>query len=273
MSTLLLQREVRVDGVLTDATSAVLRDSTNSYGVKRADTGEILVAAGTAMGHNGTGLYSVTIADAAAGVTYLWGWQIVLDGDIYQDDEEVVAPADAVAASYLTLDEADAIAGTLLSGLVAAYMAAEPPQKQAALEAASADVDGACRWQGRKYDGDGAISGTAQVLEFPRLAYGDASYAIAPTLGSLCNIWDWDADTATAVVPEAVKRAVVIQAADRLDGRRLGRLDGRAGLIAQTTGSLSETYTAAGPTEAMRRLCPEAAALVERYRLRSGGLL
>lgn len=270
-----------VNGTLTDVDTAVLRDATAAYGIKRHDTDEVIVAAGTAMDHDldEPGVYTYTFTPAA-GVTYDYAVEFTRGAKLYRAVDQLTVPVEANAPCYLTVTEADALAETMLSSLVAAYTAAETAQKQAALEQASADVDSAYRYQGRRYDVSGVLTSTPQVLEFPRLAYGDgcdyAAWApgLAPAAGGRGNIWDWDDAAGTAVVPEAVKRAVVLQAADRLDGTRLAKVEQRFGLSAQATGSLSETYAAQpGSEQALMRVCPEARALLERYRLRSGGLL
>jgi hypothetical protein len=71
----------RIAGVLTDATSVTLNDDTATYGVRRVDTGAVVVAAGTAFTHDGTGLYSYTLTGLTAGVTYQFSVEKVYAGE------------------------------------------------------------------------------------------------------------------------------------------------------------------------------------------------
>lgn len=153
--------------------------------------------------------------------------------------------------SYLSTSEADAIAATMIPAMVAAYTAAEPAARASALEQASADIDACWRWQGRRYD-------PLQGLEFPRIPWPDQAIV-------------WDQVEQEVVVPAAVLRAVVLQAADRLDGTRLGALLARDGLTSMTTASLSEAY-AAGSAMATQIVTPAARGLLSRFRLSGGGL-
>src|SRR5438045_3219688 len=60
----------RVNGTLTDVTSAVLSDPDGTFGVERADTHAVVVADGTAMTHEGTGLYTYTFTEPDVGISY-----------------------------------------------------------------------------------------------------------------------------------------------------------------------------------------------------------
>jgi uncharacterized phiE125 gp8 family phage protein len=95
MSQLIINRSIKVEGVLTDATSVALSDATATYGVKRTDTGAIVVAAGTAMTKIETGVYRYTIDDAIAGVTYTWFIRTILNGRTYYKEGSRTIPADA----------------------------------------------------------------------------------------------------------------------------------------------------------------------------------
>lgn len=70
MPDLTLTFQYRINGTLTDVTSAVLSDSTATYGVRRADSGGTVVAAGTAMTHVSTGTYTYTFTEPALGLDY-----------------------------------------------------------------------------------------------------------------------------------------------------------------------------------------------------------
>jgi len=68
--TVTVQFRFRVAGTLTDVTSVVLEDVTDTYGVKRDDTQAVVVAASTAMDHPSTGIYSKSFTEPAVGLTY-----------------------------------------------------------------------------------------------------------------------------------------------------------------------------------------------------------
>ncbi|MFZ5829467.1 MAG: hypothetical protein ACOY3P_05235, partial [Planctomycetota bacterium] len=103
-----IRRKWLVDGVLTDVTSAVLRDATGTYGVKRDDTDEVVVASGTAMTHVSTGVYEYTFEEPAAGLTYA-GWvEFVYAGSTYRFEHEVTGSVSMaeMAVSYESLRRA-----------------------------------------------------------------------------------------------------------------------------------------------------------------------
>lgn len=175
--------------------------------------------------------------------------------------------------AYLITAEADTIAAALPASLLTAWSAASAPNKTAALEQATADVDAAGPYQGRRYDATGA-----QVLEFPRVAYGSGLRGQGSGVsGSVADVlWDWDATAKAAVVPLLVKRAVVYQANAILDGAEGRRLDGRhGGLASQSVGGMSESYVqgAGGPGSGLQLLTRHAAQLMQRYRLATGRIL
>jgi len=72
-----------VDDVLTDATSVQFNDPTSTYGLRRVDTQEIIVAAGEDWDHPATGTYQYD-EDALGlvdGVTYEYWIEVFFDGD------------------------------------------------------------------------------------------------------------------------------------------------------------------------------------------------
>jgi hypothetical protein len=155
---------------------------------------------------------------------------------------------------YLSVAEADALAGQLVARQVASYVGtADADQRQAALNQASADID-AGQWQGQRYD-------SAQARAFPRL---QSAALTAPSTA----VWDLD-EFGVAIVPERVYRAVLLQADSILAGRRNDRMDARHdGVSSQSADGLSEAYS--GPAEV---LCRAAAEVMRVYRLRTGQLL
>ncbi len=78
MSRIEITRRIWVDRVPADPTSITLADPTNTFGVQRMDTSEIIVQAGTAMHKRATGSYYYNIDDAVPGVTYRFWTKIVL---------------------------------------------------------------------------------------------------------------------------------------------------------------------------------------------------
>ena len=175
--------------------------------------------------------------------------------------------------SYLIADEADDIAASLPATVLASYLAASVSQKNAALELASADLDTAMRYQGRKYDPE-------QALEFPRVAYETpvaSRYGSAIATSVPDTIWDWDADADEAVVPAAVKMACLLQAESILSGNLERIYEAMAsGLASQSVGGMSESYRTPAELEAMgltAGLNPRAAKIMDQYALRQGKLL
>jgi hypothetical protein len=160
--------------------------------------------------------------------------------------------------SYLTTSDADALAAQL-PGLAAYKAITDDAAKLALLSLASLRVDNSRKWQGRKYDTSGA-----QVLAFPRVPHAAPSSVV----------WDWDADAEEAVVPQDVKIAVMFEANSIADGARDRVLELQAmGLAGRSTGSLSEQYRAAfAGQSAGTKLSLQADDLVEKYRLRTGGI-
>lgn len=152
-----------------------------------------------------------------------------------------------------SLADAAVIAAALTA--VPSWTSSTDPEKTAALAEATLHVCGAMRYQGRKYDAD-------QELEFPRI--------------DGCTVIDLDADGETAIVPQRVKIATVKQAQAIRSGEIAARKDRIAkGLTSVTTGPFSETYAApasGGAGSTAQLLTPEAMQLLEKYRLRSGGI-
>lgn len=71
-----------VDGVATDAHSVEFGSSDGAYGLRRADTSEILIAHGTALDDVGDGAYEYELADPAPGLEYEYWLKIIgEDGD------------------------------------------------------------------------------------------------------------------------------------------------------------------------------------------------
>lgn len=271
---MIISRQFKVDGVLTDMTSVKFSDPTGTFGVKRTDTGAIVVADGTDLDHDGTGLYSYTLVEPAAGLTYHYWIEFVFNGETYRIEKTATAGVAPDADSYCTVEEADAIADAL-PGL-ASYKAASDDAKLAALVLATLDLDNNGPWQGAKYD-----LLTPQALAFPRVPY--PTYAVGLNrIGTISagEVWDWDSDNNVAIVPADVKKACVLQADSILDSSAtsLDSIldDAGKGITSKSVGSLSVSFAdaarllAAGGGGGLAR---RAAMLMAKYQLRSGGLL
>lgn len=90
MSTTTIRKNFDIDGIPTNMTSCVLRDSAALYGVKRQDTGAVVVAAGTAMVNTAVGEYEYTFTDPASNLQYDWTIEFVYGGETYWIDGEEV---------------------------------------------------------------------------------------------------------------------------------------------------------------------------------------
>lgn len=250
--------EWRIAGVLTDATSVVLADATDAYGVRRADTQAVVVAAGTAMTRTATGKYSITFTPPADGLTLEYAPRVVYGGNTYQLATITVNPDPPANGAYLTASQARALAtGTPGQPGLSTLLALDDLALAGLLLLASIDIDHAMPYQGTPYDTTGA-----QERAFPR-ATSDG------------QVLDWDSATSSAIVPSPVKLACLYQAAWLTDAANTARIEAiRAGLASQSIGSLSESYQSVASIPGLASsLCDRAARLMDRYRLRGGGLL
>tara|TARA_Y100000593_G_scaffold80998_1_gene151350 strand:- start:3044 stop:4282 length:1239 start_codon:yes stop_codon:yes gene_type:complete len=106
MGTRLITRNWKVEGVLTNVSSAKLSDPTGTYGVKRNDTGATVVADGTSMTNPSTGVYEYSFTDTV-GIAYTAYVEIVYSGATYHFEVDLPAStaAGAMTASYSSLLE------------------------------------------------------------------------------------------------------------------------------------------------------------------------
>lgn len=174
----------------------------------------------------------------------------------------------SVSGAYLDVPEARSLGATLPGADLAALLAKSDDELAVLLLGASIDIDAAMPYQGAKY-------AAGQVRQFPRVSRvvdPDPRSGSTPT-GA--DVWDWDDQTQTAVVPIAVKTACLYQAASLLDETHRARLDAiRSGLAAQRVGSLSESYLKpADLPGGLNGLCDRAQRLMDPYRLRTAELL
>jgi len=106
MSTVTIRRTFKVNGVLTDVTSAKLSDATGAYGVKRNDTDAVVVADGTDMTRTATGTYEYTFTEPASDLSYTAWVEFVYQGRTYRAEHDVSGTTAAEAAADDTIAEA-----------------------------------------------------------------------------------------------------------------------------------------------------------------------
>jgi hypothetical protein len=87
----------RIGGVLADMTSVKLSDEAGTYGVKRMDTGAIVVADGADMTRVSTGVYEYEFTDPAYNLTYDYCVEYVYLGDTRWDQDTLTGPTSAAA--------------------------------------------------------------------------------------------------------------------------------------------------------------------------------
>lgn len=87
MAELNLRETFKKEGVFINVTSAKLSDPTGTFGVKRNDTGAIVVADGTDMVEVSTGVYSFAFdePEGETGLTYTYWVEWVYEGRTYRD--------------------------------------------------------------------------------------------------------------------------------------------------------------------------------------------
>jgi len=71
------------DGLLTDLTSIEFSDSGGSYGLRRTDNGDVVLAAGTSFPRTALGTYQKIFTDPAVDLTYEYTLKVVSGGETY----------------------------------------------------------------------------------------------------------------------------------------------------------------------------------------------
>lgn len=106
MATRLIQKTWRVEGVLTDVTTAKLSDPTATYGIKRNDTDAVVVADGTNMTHSATGVYEYSFEDIQD-IAYTAYVEFVYAGSTFHFEVDIPARAETgtMVASYSGLTD------------------------------------------------------------------------------------------------------------------------------------------------------------------------
>ncbi len=99
-----IRKTIRVAGVLTDVTSVVLADATDTFGIKRNDTDAVVVADDTAMTNEGTGLYSHTFTVPANDLIFTVAIEWLFDDETQAEEYALVGPTSS-ATNLVTLTE------------------------------------------------------------------------------------------------------------------------------------------------------------------------
>jgi hypothetical protein len=100
MSTLTIRKTWNVDGAPANPDSVVLCDPTGAFGIRRDDTGAVIVAAGTPMTEAATGVFEYTVAGVDPGTTYTAWIEIVYGGETYRFEVTAVAGVDAASITF-----------------------------------------------------------------------------------------------------------------------------------------------------------------------------
>lgn len=72
-----------VDGEPTDATAVTFSNAGGTFGLRRTDNIQILIAAGTALTRESEGVYEYELDDPQEGLTYEYWIRVVYDGETY----------------------------------------------------------------------------------------------------------------------------------------------------------------------------------------------
>ncbi len=92
-----IKKVFKIAGVPANMTSVVFSDPSGSYGVKRNDTGAVVVADGTALTNTGVGVYEYTFADPANDLTYTYYIEFVYNGQTFRISGSLTGPASVPA--------------------------------------------------------------------------------------------------------------------------------------------------------------------------------
>lgn len=227
-----MRLEIRTDDDLNPAQGVTLQDSTSTFGVRRKDTQEIIVASGTAMVQDAADprIWRYTVADVAPGVTYEWVARIDHGDAIDFFETEDTPPDEAECNALLNVGQVDALLAIhVLSADLADWSALSAADKGVLICRAQAMID-AGTYKGQKWADD-------QPFSFPR----------RDDDGVLIGVEN-EADEDNPLAPLAVREALALLAhsfVHRADlwERHTGR---RSGLASQSVSGISEAYIASG---------------------------
>lgn len=103
-----LTKTFRVDGILTDMGDVYLSSADEAYGIRRNDTGAVVIADGTQMTAVSTGVYVYTFTDPAYGLSYTYVLEFTYGGETHHIAGEFDGPT-AAPVDELTLAEQIAV--------------------------------------------------------------------------------------------------------------------------------------------------------------------
>lgn len=144
MATRLISKTWKVEGVLTNVTTAKLSDPTGTYGIKRNDTDAVVVDDGTNMTNSSTGVYDYSFTDTVD-VAYTAYVEIVYDGSTYYFEVDIPARSatGAMVASYSSLLER---VGHFLFGIRTGYSADQTSDIEECIKDGLHDVYSSYSW-------------------------------------------------------------------------------------------------------------------------------
>ncbi len=100
----LLTITTKSTGVPVDVTSVTLSDKPAAFGIRRVDTGAVLVAAGTAATHAGTGVYTYTYVELSPAVEHEACFAVVSSGVTVYRYVRWTSPITSVGQRPATID-------------------------------------------------------------------------------------------------------------------------------------------------------------------------
>lgn len=144
MATRTVQKSWKVEGVLTNVTTALLSDPTGTYGVKRNDTDAVVVADGTAMTNSATGVYDYSFTDIQD-IAYTAYVEIVYSGNTYHFEVDLTSRAatGGMVASYSSLLER---VGHFLFGIRTGYSSDQTTDIEECIKDGLRDVYASHEW-------------------------------------------------------------------------------------------------------------------------------
>lgn len=95
-----IQRDWRVNGVLTDVTSMKLSDPTGTFGVKRDDTDAVVVADDTEMVRISEGIYRYTFEEPEEGLTYTAFVEVEYEESTHYIEHDIDESTDEPVGDY-----------------------------------------------------------------------------------------------------------------------------------------------------------------------------
>ncbi len=262
MTDLKLSIEADEEGLPPDA--VLLSSEDGTFGVRRKDTLEVIVADGVAMTQDATNpkLWTYTISGAIVGVVYEWVAEVQFPASTHHFEDEAT-PVDLTTScdAMLSVAQVDALLAihvpsadlTDWTGLTSADKGVYICRAQAMIDAG--------RWDGEEYD-------VGQAYSFPR----------TDDDGDLIGVEN-DADPDSPLAPLKVREALALLAfsfvhrPDAWEGFEL-RISG--GLAAHSAGGISKSYqprTGASDAKEALRLIPDVWTRLAPFWFRGGRII